>query len=422
MVDLDFIRKNPEILKEVAKAKKIEVDIDRLVLKDQRKRELTVQVDELRAQRNKAAKNRDVEGGREIKTKLDELEKELQAVEDELLEILVKVPTVFSSDTPIGEGEEGNVEVYKWGEALEFDFEVKDHIQLGIDLDVLDLERGAKVGGYKGYYLKNEGVKLALALMWYALDRCISEGFSPMIPPTLVKEKALFGSGYFKGLHFDPSVDEIYQVNTEEDNQKKFLIGTAEPSLLAYFSDEVLNEADLPIKICGFSPCYRNEIGSYGKENRGIYRVHEFFKIEQIVLSPADSDLSCKIQDEMINVSKKLLEDLGLPYRQVQICTGDLSAGKYRQFDLEVWMSGLKKYGESGSGSNFLDWQARRLNVRYLNKGDKKTFVYMLNNTALPSPRIIIAILENYQLKDGSVKIPDVLVPYTGFDKINPKR
>lgn len=240
-----------------------------------------------------------------------------------------------------------------------------------------------------------------------------------MIPPTLVKEFALFGSGYFKGKRYDPETDEIYQVATSDkestgeiSKDRKFLVGTAEPSLLAYYSDEILDEARLPMKLGGFSQCYRSEIGSYGKDTKGIFRVHEFMKVEQVILCRADTDEAERLQDEMIAVSREMHEELGIPYRQIIISTGDLSIGKYRQYDLEAWLPGMNRWGETGSASIFLDWQSRRLNVRYQDEAGRKRYVYMLNNTALPVPRILIAILENHQEADGSVTIPEALRPY----------
>jgi seryl-tRNA synthetase len=295
-------------------------------------------------------------------------------------------------------------------------------------LDILDLERGAKVAGYRGYYLKNEGVMVVMGLMMYALSKMIEKGYAPMIPPTLIKGFALFGSGYFKGVEYDSETDEIYQVATrdkemtgEKSKEQKFLVGTAEPSLLAYYANEVLEENKLPLKMCGFSPCYRSEIGSYGKDTKGMYRVHEFMKVEQIILAPTDVALTDKLQQEMLGISEELHKDLGLPYRKLQICTGDMGAGKYKMFDLEAWLPGLDRWGETGSASNFLDWQARRLNVKYVDKNGEKKFVYMLNNTALATPRTFIAILENYQQKDGSVKVPEVLQKYVGKKIILPK-
>ena len=236
-----------------------------------------------------------------------------------------------------------------------------------------------------------------------------------MIPPTLVREFALFGSGYFSGEKHSEE-DEIYKIANDEidtngkrKKEDKFLVGTAEPSLLAYYSNEVLDEKNLPLKVCGFSQCYRSEIGSYGKDTKGIYRVHEFMKVEQVCICPADIDIAEKMHQEMIGISKEIHEDLKLPYRQLAICTGDMSAGKYKMYDLEAWIPSRNGYGETGSASNFLDWQSRRLNVKYRDKNQNKKFVYMINNTAIASARTIIAILENNQQKDGSVVIPEVL-------------
>ncbi len=235
--------------------------------------------------------------------------------------------------------------------------------------------------------------------MFYAFQKMIEKGYAPMIPPTLVKEFVLFGSGYFRGFGYDEKVDEIYQVASSDrevdgtiSREKKFLVGTAEPSLLAYYTDEILKEEQLPMRVCGFSQCYRSEIGSYGKDTKGIYRVHEFMKVEQVVLAKADIEEANNLHEEMINISREMYEELGLPYRLIQICTGEMGVGKYKMFDIEVWMPSRNAYGEVGSASNFLDWQARRLNVKYMGKEKKKNYVYMLNNTAMASVRPFIAI------------------------------
>jgi len=428
MVDINSIRQNPDLYKKAVISKGIDLNVDVLLQADEKRRSLLTQVDELRRQRNETAKERNVEKGREIKARLSHLEEDLSKAEEQYNELLVKVPTIPAVDTPIGKSDEENIEIYKWGEMPKFDFEVKNHIELGKSLDILDFERGAKVAGYRGYYVKNEGVMLQMAIMTYALSKMMEKGYKPMIPPTLIKEFALFGSGYFKGLHYNPETDEIYQVSSpdkdvkgEVSSDKKFLIGTAEPSLLAYYSGETISIKELPLKLCGFSQCYRSEIGSYGKETKGLYRVHEFMKVEQVVLSLADIELSDKLQQEMVSITKEMHEELGLPYRVIRICMGDLGIGKYKQFDYEAWMPGLNRFGETGSASNFLDWQSRRLDVKYIDEKGERKYVYMLNNTALPTPRIIIAILENNQQKDGSVVIPEALRPYTGFSEIKPK-
>ena len=420
MLDIKFIRENKEKVQEAAKNKGIDLDVNELLKIDEKRRELIQQSEDVRAQQKKLGKD-GIEKAKKLKEQFRKLEAELKEAEDKFESLMIKAPTVPSLDTPVGKDDSENVEVMKWGEIPQFDFEPKTHIELGQALDILDIEQGTKVGGYRGYYVKNDGVLLMMGFLMHALQKMSARGYAPMIPPTLVKGWPLFGSGYFKGKEYDPEIDEIYQVATGDkeadgsySGEKKFLVGTAEPSLLAYFSDKVLDEKELPLKVCGYSQCYRSEIGSYGKDTKGIYRVHEFMKIEQVVVSHADAAEADKLQEEMTGISQELHKDLGLPFRVLQICTGDMSAGKYKAFDIEAWMPGLNKYGETGSASNFLDWQARRLNIKYKDGEGNKKFAYLLNNTALASPRTFIAILENYQQKDGSVVVPKVLRPYLG--------
>ena len=439
MLDIKFIRENVDAIKKAAKDKQLSVDIDKLLEIDKNRIELLQQVEDLNRQRNELntlvksesfppARDELIEKGKLIKEKAVDVEARFKEVSAEYDALMVQVPTVTSEDTPIGTSDKDNVVSNQWGEKPQFTFKPKDHIELGKALDILDLERGAKVAGYRGYYLKNEGARLVMAMMMYAISKMVAKGYTFMIPPTLIKQFPLFGSGYFKGLDYDPESDEIYKVATNDKEadgnyagDSKFLVGTAEPSLLAYYSGETLKEEDLPLKLCGYSQCYRSEIGSYGKDTKGMYRVHEFMKVEQVILAPADLELANKLQLEMIDISKEIHEELGIPYQQIAISTGDLSAGKYKMFDIEAWLPGLDRYGETGSASNFLDWQSRRLEVKYKTKDGEIKYVYMLNNTALPSPRIFIAILENFQQEDGSIKIPEVLIPYTGFDVIAAK-
>jgi seryl-tRNA synthetase len=436
MVDIKFIRENKDKVKEAIKNKGISLDLDELLLTDGKRIELQLSMEQLRESKNQLneeiSKAKDdgerksaIEKGKGIKDKLAELEPKFAEANFKFEELMVKVPTVPSPDTPVGKSDADNVEIYRWGEPKKFDFKPKDHIELGKSLDILDLEKGAKVGGFRGYYVKNEGVLLVMGLMMYAVKKMVSKGYKPMIPPTLVRQFALFGSGYFKGLEYNPETDEIYQIATSDkeatgeiSKDKKFLVGTAEPSLLAYYADETLKEEDLPIKVCGYSQCYRSEIGSYGKETKGMYRVHEFMKVEQVVITDTDIEKANKLQDEMTAISGEMHEELGLPYRRLQICTGDMSAGKYRAFDLEAWLPGMNRWGETGSSSNFVDWQSRRLNVKYIDKNGDRKYAYMLNNTALPSPRTFIAILENYQTENGHIKIPKVLQDYVGKEEI----
>lgn len=428
MVDIKLVRENIEGFKKTIKDKKLKLNLDDLLAVDEKRRELIGQAEEIRRQRNLASDERNIDEGKKLKSALEEVESKLKEIEKSFMEYMVQVPTIPALDTPPGESEDENVEVYKWGNPPEFDFKPLDHIELAKRLDIIDFERGAKVAGYRGYYIKNEGVMLEMALIMFALNKMLSKGFKLMIPPTLVKEFALFGSGYFKGVEYNDETDEIYQIASSEKEEsgekakdRKFLVGTAEPSLLAYYAGETLKDEDLPLKIAGFSQCYRSEIGSYGRDTKGLYRVHEFFKVEQVVISRADIDDSDKLQQEMVEIAKEIHEELELPYRILRICAGDLSAGKYKQFDMEVWMPGSKRWGETGSASNFLDWQSRRLDVKYQDQNGNKKHVFMLNNTALPTPRPFMAILENGQQKDGSIKIPKALVPYTGFSEIKAK-
>lgn len=424
MLDIKYIRENKEAIKKAAKNKNIDFDVDELINIDEKRRGELVKIEQLRSRRNKLAEAgkkgkptaEQVKQGRKLKEQIAELEKRLALTKEEYLNLMVKVPTVPSPDTPLGKDADDNVEIFRNKDLPAFAFKPKTHVELASALDLIDFDRGAKVAGYRGYYLKNEASLLVMALMMHALNKMVIKGYTPMITPTLVKEFALFGSGYFKGLKYDGAVDEIYQVATSDkeadggvSEDKKFLVGTAEPSLLAYYAGEILKEDDLPIRLCGFSPCYRSEIGSYGKDSKGLYRVHEFFKIEQVVIAKADILESNKLQEEMISITKEIHEELGLTYHLLQLCTGDMSPGKYRAIDIETWLPGSGRWAETGSASNFLDWQARRLNVRYADKNGDKKYVYMLNNTALPSPRPLIAIMENYQRSDGSIVIPEIL-------------
>jgi len=433
MLDIKFIKENASQIKKTAQDKKINIDIDHLLSVNENRVKLISEIQKIKTKQNKLSKVKPdpetLEKLRKFKSEIVTLKEKLNSVEEEYLDLMVKVPTIPSTDVPFGKDDSENIEIYRWGEPTKFDFEPKSHIELAENLDLIDFTRGSKVAGYRGYYVKNEAVMLQMGLMMYALDKLIKKGFTPVIPPTLVKEFVLFGSGYFSSRKYNPKVDEVYKIeNDEEKNpdgtiskESKFLVGTAEPSILAYYSDETLEEKDLPMKICGFSQCYRSEIGSYGKNTKGIYRVHEFMKIEQVGITHANTEEAEKIHQELRNVAKEIHEDLGIPYRELIICTGDLSAGKYKQYDIEAWIPSMNSYGETGSASNFLDWQSRRLNVKYRDK-DATNYVYMLNSTAIPSPRMLIAIIENYQQKDGTILVPKVLRQYVGKEIIGFKK
>lgn len=429
MLNIKFIKQNKEKVEKAVLLKNIDLDVDLLLRLNDERINLLAEIEMLRADRNKNVnvikklrkddllkKNRFVEKGKKIKEKLKELEEQFRDIDKRFQELMLVVPNIPSEDTPVGKGEEDNVEIKRWGEIPKFDFPLKSHTEIGRDLDLLDLDTGVKVSGFRGYYLKNDAVLLHFAVLWYALNKLIQKGFTPILPPTLVKEFALIGSG-----HFPFGKEEVYQIanpgkleSGDEINNPTYLVGTAEPPLLAYYSDKVLKEKDLPIKICGMSQCYRSEVGSYGKDTKGLYRIHEFMKVEQVVICKADIEESNKWLEELRNISEEILRDLGLPYRVLSICTGDMGVGKYKMYDIETWMPSRNSYGETHSDSNLTDWQTRRLNIKYLTKSGKREYAFALNNTAIASPRILIAIIENYQRRDGSIKIPEVLKPYIG--------
>lgn len=423
MLDINYIRDNLEKVKKAVKEKGLDVSIDELLEVDKKRRDLIAKVDSLRQQRNAAAKEKDVEKGKKIKEKLGVLEDELRIEEDRFRYLMLYVPNIPSSDSPIGPDSNSNKEISKWGEIPKFNFKIKDHIELGKLLDIIDLEQGVKTAGFRGYYLKNEGARLHFAVLQYAFEKILKAGFTPMVPPTLVHENVLVGSG-----HFPFGKENIYQIANpgklatgQEVKNPLFLAGTSEPALLAYFMDTILSEEELPIKVCALTQCFRSEVGDYGKDTRGLFRVHEFTKVEQAVICRNDLEESEDWFKAMQKISEEGMQELGIPYRVVATSTGEMGAGKYKMNDLETWMPSREGYSETHSNSNLTDWQARRLNLKFKTKDGKTYCCYTLNNTVIASPRILIAILENFQQEDGSVKIPEVLQKYTNFSEIRPK-
>ncbi|KKQ95251.1 MAG: Serine-tRNA ligase [candidate division CPR2 bacterium GW2011_GWC1_39_9] len=420
MLDIKFIRENRDLVKKAVNLKEMDVDIDALLELDMKRVELIKEVDNLRSEKksDKRPSKEEIEKIKKIKEELTKKEGELRKIQDQFEDLMLRVPNIPSPDSPVGD-ESANKEVSKWGELPKFDFPILDHIELAKNLDLIDFLEGTNVSGFRGYYLKNEAVLLQMALMWMALDKLKRKGFTLMIPPTLVREFALTGSGQFPF-----AKTETYQVanaGTDKDECLKdplYLVGTAEPSLLAYNANKILDEAELPIKLCGFSQCYRSEVGSYGKDTRGAYRLHEFMKVEQVILCTADLGESMKWLEQLRETAEEMLTELQLTHRVLSIATGDMGAGKYAMYDLETWMPARNAYGETHSDSNFTDWQTRRLNIRYKTREGKLVHPYALNNTMIASPRILIAIFENYQQKDGSINMPEALVKYLGFDKI----
>lgn len=408
MLDIKFIRDNLDLCKQAAVNKNRVVDWDALLELDEKRRELIGKAEVLRAQRNEVSRARTDEGitrGKAIKDELKAIDDELRKIEEQFASAMLTVPNVPDSSVPVGKDESGNVEVKKWGEPTTFDFTPKDHIDLAKSLDLIDFERGAKVGGSRAYFLKNEAAQLEMALMFYALEKLVAKGYTPLIAPSLVKEFTFVGNGQFPW-----GKEEVYSVPKDD----VYLAGTAEVPVTAYYSDEVLPEKDLPKKFVAFSSCYRREAGSYGKDTRGVYRVHQFNKIEQVIISTSETNNSLTLHEELLANAEEILQDLKLPYRVLLMCTGDMGEPQVKKYDVETWMPGRKAYGETMSNSFMGDFQARRLKIRYKAKDGSIKFCHTLNNTAIASPRILVALLENYQQADGSIKIPEVLQPFMG--------
>lgn len=412
MLDINYIRQNLELCKKAAVNKNRVVDWDRLLTVDDKRRNLIKQAEELRAEKNKTGKldsEKDRSEARGKKESLRKLEDELRTLEEEFTNLLLTVPNVPHETVPIGKNESGNEELRSWGTKPKFDFPVKDHIALAREHDLVDFERGAKVGGFRAYFLKNEGALLEMAILWYAMRKLVSKGFTPMMAPSLVRSFTLIGNGQFPW-----GRDEVYELPKDE----LFLAGTAEVPVTSYLANEVLQDTDLPKKFVAFSPCFRREAGSYGKDTKGIYRVHQFNKIEQVIVAKNDTSTSLTLLDELLANAEEILQDLNLPYRVLLMCTGDMGEPQVKKYDIETWIPSKNAYGETMSDSFMGDFQARRLKIRYKTKDGKTMFCHTLNNTAIASPRILIPILENYQQKDGSIRVPDVLVPYVGKEVI----
>ncbi|NLG84694.1 MAG: serine--tRNA ligase [Firmicutes bacterium] len=423
MLDLAYIREHPEEIKQAAAKKRLDVDVDRLLALDVERRTLIKEVEALRAKKNAASdriaklvgeeKARAIAEMREASAREKELAATLKEVEAELERLLLLVPSPPAPDVPEGD-ESANVVIRTWGTPREFDFPLRDHVELAELLDLIDIPRGVKVAGTRFYYLKNEGALLHWAVCRFALDHLVRKGFTPIYVPVLVKREAMVGTGYFPG-----GEEQAYKI-PEDD---LFLVGTAEVSLCAYHADEILAEDELPRHYVGYSSCFRREAGTYGKDTRGIYRIHQFDKVEQVVICRNDVEESIREQDFIQENAEEIVRALGLPHRVVVVATAEMGQGQVKKYDIETWMPGRGGYGETHSCSRFYDFQARRLNLRYRTKEGEIKFCHTLNNTAIASPRILIAILENYQQADGSVVVPEVLRPYLGgMEVIRPKR
>jgi len=418
MLDIKFIRQNPEKVKEAAQKKRTEVDIDRLLEVDKKRRELLQALEDMRAQKNKA--NKEIQKAknekekkkiilkmRELDSNSDRLTKNSQELEKEFNNLMLQVPNLPQDDVPVGKDEKENVVLREVGEKPKFDFKPKDYLTLSENLDLIDVKRAAKVSGTRFSYLKREAALLEFALINFALDTLIKEEFVPVIPPVMLKSEMARGMGYLEQL------DEEEAYYLPKDNL--YLIGTAEQSIGVMYANEVLEEKELPKRYVGFSTCFRREAGAYGKDTRGIFRVHQFDKVEMFSFClPEDSKEEHQFFLEM---EEKLMQSLKIPYRVVKICTGDLGRPVAAKYDIETWWPSEGRYRETHSTSNCTDFQARRLNIRYRDKSGKLNFVHTVNGTAF-SQRPLLAIIENYQQKDGKIFVPEALQKYLNFKTI----
>lgn len=413
MIDIKILRDNPEILKESCRRRNVnETLIDEAVALEVSYREILKNVENLRSERNRlSAECKNNPEARtivkELKEKLNTEEKKLSEAESALNEKLKKIPNIISPNTPDGKSDADNCEIRKHGSVRAFNFKPKDHVEIGEYLNIIDTERGAKVAQSGFYYWRGKGAELCSALFYWAQKELIKKGFTSFFTPCVAKLETLYGTGYLPFFE-----DQIYKVQNED----LALIGTSEQTLVAYHADETLPATSLPLMLTSFTPCFRTEAGSYGKASRGIFRVHQFHKVEQIVIClPEDSE---KYHQFCLQNEEYLLQQLNIPYRVVDVCAGDMGAPGYRKYDTEGWFPGFGGYRELTSNTNLTEFQSRRLNIRYKKDSGEKGFVHTISATAV-TDRFVIAILENFQNEDGSVSVPDVLRPFAGFDKIS---
>ncbi|GEM87163.1 serine--tRNA ligase [Meiothermus granaticius] len=423
MLDLKFIRENPEAVRKAIEQKGSSLNLDELLTLDRQVLELKRQTEALQAERNANAKAAAkatpeerpalIERGKAIGHQLSELEPQLRELEGKLKQLLYLTPTLPWEGAPVGPDDSFNLETRTHGRPRTFLFEPLDHVALIEKNDWGDLERAAKVSGSRSYILKGDLMLYEQALLRFAVDRLIAAGFTPMSVPALTKEEVLYGHG-----QFPTARDQVYSVNGGE----AFLAGTAEVLLNGLYSGEILNQAELPKLLAALSPCFRSEAGSAGKDVRGLMRVHQFNKVEQYVLCRADLEESNRLFETMLSLSEGILQALELPYRVLEVSTGDMGLGKYRQVDLETWVPSEGRYRETHSCSALLDWQARRANLRYRDAEGRVRYAYTLNNTALATPRILVMLLENHQNEDGTVNVPEAVRPYFGKAKLEAAR
>lgn len=408
MINIQSLRENPEKLKtQIAKKGANTKLVDNVLSADEKRRKLIQKVEKVRSDKNKAAKEKDIEKGKQIKSELQKLDPQLKKAEEDYLEALNLIPNPPDDSAPVGKSDKENVEIKKWGSLPKFDFKPKDHLQIGKQLNIIDFDRGSKVAGSGFYYLMGDGAMLELALAMYGFEFLTKNGFTPHITPDLALERYYLGTGYLpKG----PEA-QIYQIT----NSNLGLIATAEVTLAGFHADETIPEKELPLRYSGYSHCFRQEAGAYGQYSKGLYRVHQFTKVEMFIYCmPKDSP---KMHEEILSLEEKFWQSLEIPYRVLEMCTGDLGAIAAKKYDLEAWMPGRDDWGEITSTSNATDYQSRNLNIKYQSTGETD-YLHLLNGTLVATSRGIISILENFQQSDGSVKIPKVLQKWMGKDTI----
>ncbi|WP_405171399.1 serine--tRNA ligase [Paenibacillus sp. FSL H8-0280] len=418
MLEMKWIRAHAEEVQAAADGKKIKINIRTLLERDEERRALLQESEEGRRLRNslsvdigrlmQAGNREQAEGLRaqvkQINEQLEQVEARLAPVQEEVTKLQWLVPNIVSPDTPNGSSDADNVELRRVGEVPTFEYNTKDHVELGELHDLIDIPRGVKIGGTRSYVLKGAGLLLHRAVQQLALDLLLKHGFTPMEVPLMVREDALVNTGFFP-----TGRDQVYEL----EGENKWLVGTSEVPLVSYYADEIVDVQE-PMKLAAVSTCFRSEVGSGGRDVRGLYRVHQFAKVEQVILCAPDAAESERMLQEITGHAEELLQLLELPYRVVAVCTGDMSQKTYKQYDIETWMPSRDAYGETHSSSNLHDFQARRSNIRCLDAEGKLAYCHTLNNTAVASPRILIPLLENHQQEDGSIRIPAALRPYMG--------
>lgn len=414
MLDIHFIRENADVVKAGAAKKHLEVDIDRLLAVDEERKTLRQEMDAKKAEQNRMsdiirlAKDEEreklIESMRFVKESFTQIEEKYLKAMEEWQRLMLSVPNIPDMSVPEGESDADNQELRTWGEIPEFSYAARDHIDLMTTTGMADFERGTKVAGFRGYFLKGDGVLLANALSQLALKHFMGKGFEPMMVPSLLRRETFLGTGYLP-----QGEEDLYRTQDTE-----YLAGTGEVATMGYYMDETLEASQLPVKFLSYSPCFRREAGSHSKDTKGLIRVHEFFKWEQVVLCEASHTASVALHEELTQNAEEFLKLLKIPYRVVVNCGGDLGLGQVKKYDIEAWMPSQNTYRETHSSSYFHDFQTRRLNTRYKDAEGTMRFAHSLNNTAIAMPRFLTMLVENYQNPDGTIRVPEALVPYVG--------